>query len=63
MKALKAQILKGGFSNWSIGCAQAYRVVSLHYPKDAKFWRELMRTNAVHAIRDAKFKISMGLTQ
>ena len=63
MKALKAQIRKGGFSNWSIGQAQAYSIVAKHYPQNAKFWRELMRENAVHAVRDAKFQISMGLTQ
>ena len=63
MKALKAQIRKGGFSNWSIGRAQAYSRVAKHYPQNAKFWRELMRENAVHAVRDAKFHLSMGLTQ
>lgn len=63
MKSVKTQIRRGAFSNWALGRAQAYRLVSLHYPEDAKFWRELMRDNAVHAIRDAKFQISMGLTQ
>ena len=63
MKALKAQIRKGGFSNWSIGQAQAYRIVAKHYPQNSKFWRELMRENALWAVRDAKFHISMGLTQ
>jgi hypothetical protein len=63
VKALKAQIRKGGFSNWSIGRAQAYALVAKHYPQNAKFWRELMRENALWAVRDAKFHISMGLTQ
>ena len=63
MKALKAQMRKGGFSRWSIGRAQAYNLVARHYPKDAKFWREMMRENALWAVRDAKFHISMGLTQ
>lgn len=63
MKAVKTQIRRGTFSNWALGRAQAYALVARHYPQNAKFWRELMRDNAVHAVRDAKFHLSMGLTQ
>ena len=63
MKALKAQIRKGRFSNWSIGRAEAFSLVARHYPQNSKFWRELMRKNALWAVRDAKFQISMGLNQ
>lgn len=63
MKAIKEQMLKGRFSSWSLGRAQAYRLVARHYPKDAKFWREMMRENALWSVRDAKFYISTGLNQ
>ena len=60
MKALKNQLRKGGFSNWALGRAQAYNLVSKHYPQNAKFWRELMRENALWAVRDAKFQLSLS---
>lgn len=61
MKALKTQIRRGGFSNWALGRAQTYLLVAKHYPKDAKFWRALMRENATSAVRDAKFMLNNGL--
>ena len=60
MKALKKQLKTGGFSNWALGRAQAYNLVAKHYPQNAKFWRELMRENALWAVRDAKFQLSIS---
>jgi hypothetical protein len=60
VKALKAQIRKGGFSNWALGRAQSYLLVAKHYPKDAKFWRSLMRDNALMAVRDARFNLLLA---
>jgi hypothetical protein len=60
VKALKKQLKTGGFSNWALGRAQAYNLVAKHYPQNAKFWRELMRENALWAVRDAKFQLSIS---
>jgi hypothetical protein len=60
VKALKNQLRKGGFSNWALGRAQTFNLVAKHYPQDAKFWRELMRHNALNAVRDAKFNLSIS---
>lgn len=63
-RALKRQIQQGSFSNWSLGKATAYRIVSDHYKRDARacaLWRGLMRENALRAIQDAKY--TLGLTQ
>ena len=63
-RALKRQIRQGAFSNWSLGKATAYRLVSDHYKRDARdraFWRSMMRENALRAIQDAKY--TLGLTQ
>ena len=60
MKALKKQLRKGGYSNWALGRAQAFNLVAKHYPQNAKFWRELMRENALWAVRDAKFNLSLS---
>ncbi len=60
MKALKKQLKTGGFSNWALGRAQAFNLVAKHYPQNAKFWRELMRENALWAVRDAKFNLSLS---
>lgn len=59
MKALKKQLRSGGYSNWALGRAQAFNIVSKHYPQNARLWRELMRENALNAVRDAKFQISL----
>jgi hypothetical protein len=60
VKALKKQLKTGGFSNWALGRAQAFNLVAKHYPQNAKFWRELMRENALWAVRDAKFNLSLS---
>ena len=60
MKALKKQLRSGGYSNWALGRAQAFNLVAKHYPQNAKFWRELMRENALWAVRDAKFQLSLS---
>ena len=60
MKALKKQLRKGGYSNWALGRAQAFNIVSKHYPQNARLWRELMRENAISAVRDAKFNLSLS---
>ena len=59
MKAVKAQILKGGFSNWSLGRATAFRLVAKHYPEQAAFWRGRMRDNARDAVKDARFYLDL----
>lgn len=62
-RTLKRTIRNGAFSNWSLGKAQAYRLVSVHYQKndrDHSFWRSLMRENALQAIRDAKFQMEIS---
>jgi len=60
VKALKKQLRSGGYSNWALGRAQAFNLVAKHYPQNAKFWRELMRENALWAVRDAKFQLSLS---
>ena len=62
-RALKRKILTGGFSNWCLGKAQAFRLVSTHYKRDSQdhsLWRGLMRDNALRAIRDAKFQMEIS---
>jgi hypothetical protein len=60
MRALKKQLRSGGFSNWALGRAQTYLLVAKHYPKDAKFWRSLMRDNALMAVKDARFNLLLA---
>ena len=62
-RALKRKILTGGFSNWCLGKAQAFRLVSTHYKRDShdhSIWRGLMRDNALRAIRDAKLQMEVS---
>ena len=62
-RALKRKILNGGFSNWCLGKAQAFRLVSTHYKRDShdhSIWRGLMRDNALRAIRDAKLQMEVS---
>ncbi len=59
MKAVKTQIEAGKFSNWSLGRAQAFRLVAKHYPDQSAFWRGLMRANALDAVKDARFYLDL----
>ena len=64
-RALKRQIRQSYFSNWAVGKAEAFRLVADHsrrmgQDRDCAFWRSLMRENALHAIRDAKFQMEVA---
>ena len=61
-RALKRQIQQGSFSNWSLGKATAYRIVSDHYKRDARacaLWRGLMRRAAQDAVIEAKYNLGI----
>ena len=63
-RRLKREIRNSHFSSWSLGKAQAYKIVAEHNDyagrtTEGAFWRKLMRQAARDAVIEAKYNLGI----
>ena len=62
-RALKREIRQGGFSNWCLGRATAFRFAAQYCSGNRsqyKVFREMMRNSATDSVRDARAKMELS---